>query len=128
MIRGIESILLFSQSAKKLANFYKTKVGLKMTFEAVMGEHDEEMYEFTIKKGAPGLYIIDHSDIKGKAKDPKRFLFNLEVDNIEKEVARVKKSGVKLVADIYHVEGYGKIATFEDLDGNYFQMVQVRAS
>ena len=127
MIRGIDSILLFSQSAKKLANFYKTKVGLKVTMEAVMGEHEEEMYEFAIKKGAPGLYIIDHSEVKGKAKDPKRFMFNLEVDNIEKEVARLKKAGVKVIADIYHVENYGHVSTFEDLDGNYFQFVQVRA-
>jgi len=40
----------------------------------------------------------------------------------------LKKAGVKVVAEIYHVEGYGWLATFEDLDGNYFQLVQVRAS
>ena len=38
----------------------------------------------------------------------------------------VKKNKGKLVADIYHVEDYGKIATFEDIDGNYFQLAQVR--
>ena len=54
-------------------------------------------------------------------------IFNLEVYDIEKEVKRLKKNGVKLVKDIYHVEGYGCIATFEDIGGNYFQTVQVRA-
>jgi len=83
------------------------------------------MYEF--KKGS-GFSILDNSKVKGKNKNPERFLFNLEVDDIKKEVPRLKKAGVKVVAEIYHVEGYGWLATFEDLDGNYFQLVQVRAS
>ena len=53
-------------------------------------------------------------------------MFNLEVDDIEKEVERLKKAMVKLIQDIYHIEDYGKIATFEDVDGNYFQLVQTR--
>ena len=53
-------------------------------------------------------------------------MINLEVDDIEKEVERLKKAKVKLIQDIYHIEDYGKIATFEDIDGNYFQLVQVR--
>lgn len=127
MIRSLESLTLFSQNAKKLASFYRDKVGLKVKFEAVMGENDEEMYDMSIGKKS-GLYIIDHSDVKGKSKDPKRIIFNLEVDNIKNEVARLKKAKVKLVQDVYHIEGYGYIATFEDVDGNYFQLVQVRAN
>jgi len=127
MIRGIESILLFSENAKKLAAFYREKVGLKVTFEAVMGENDEECYVFGLTKGGPALNIMDHSDVKGKNKDPKRYIVNLEVDDIKREVARLKKSGVKLVRDTYHIEDYGYVATFEDVDGNYFQLVQVRA-
>ena len=53
-------------------------------------------------------------------------MFNLEVDDIKKEVARLKKSKVKLVEDIYHIEEYGFVATFQDVDGNYFQFVQIR--
>lgn len=123
MIKGIESILIGTQSAKKLANFYKTKVGLKLTFEGVMGE-TEEVYSFEMKGAS--LNILDHSKVKGKNKTPQRIIFNLEVDVIEKEVKRLDKAGVKKIQDIYHVEGYGKIATFEDLDGNYFQLVHVR--
>jgi predicted enzyme related to lactoylglutathione lyase len=55
-------------------------------------------------------------------------MFNLEVDDIEKEVKRLKKAKVKVIADTYHVPDYGLIATFQDPDGNYFQFVQVRAS
>lgn len=127
MIRGFESITLFSENAKKLADFYKKKVGLKATVEAEVGDKGESLYGFEWK-GTSGFYIMDHSKIKGPNKQPERLIFNLEVDNIEKEVGRLKKNGVKKVQDIYHMQGYGWIATFADPDGNYFQFVQVRAS
>lgn len=92
MIKGIESILLFSQNARKLADFYREKVGLKMTLEA------------------------------------ERIMFNLEVDDVEKEVRRLKEESVEIIQDVYHVENYGLIATFKDVDGNYFQFVQIKES
>ena len=125
MIKGIESILIGTRSAKKLADFYENKVGLKLTFEGVMGE-TEEVYSFEMKGAS--LNILDHSKVKGSNKNPQRIIFNLEVDIIEKEVKRLGKAGVKKVKDTYHVEGYGKIATFEDIDGNYFQLVQIKES
>ena len=127
MIRGIESILLSSQNAQKLADFYAKTVGLKLTNEYEMGENNEKGFEFTIK-GRAGLYIMDHSQVKGRNKNPAQIIINIEVDDIEKEVARLKKGKVKVKQDIYHLEGYGYIATFIDPDGNFFQLVQVRAS
>lgn len=127
VVRGIDSVTVFSQNAKKLAAFYKNVVGLKQTMEAEMGDKGEELYGFEFGKGS-GFYVIDHSKVKGKNKEPERSIINFEVDTIEKEVARVKKAGAKLVRDIYHVENYGHIATFEDSDGNFFQLVQVRGN
>lgn len=127
MIKGFESIGLFSQSAKKLAGFYKDKVGLKIEDEWVMGENDETCYVMGVGRGT-GFFIMDHSKVKGKSKQPERIIFTLEVDDIKKEVTRMKKAKVKVIADTYHIEGYGYIATFEDVDGNYFQFAQVRAS
>lgn len=92
-----------------------------------MGENNEQVYELKLGKG-PSLYILDHSKVKGKNSQPERIIFNLEVDEIKKEVKRLVKAGVKQTQDTYHVEGYGWISTFEDADGNYFQLVQVRAS
>ena len=126
MIRGIESIMLFSENAKKLGNFYREVVGLKQTMEAEMGEGDENYFGFKIGKG-PELGIMDHSKVKGKNKNPERIIFNLEVDNIKKEAKRLTTAKAKKVQDIYHIEGYGYIATFADVDGNYFQLVQVKA-
>lgn len=126
MIRTIESILLFSEKAKKLAKFYREVVGLKQSYEAEFGENNEELFGFKIGKG-PELVVMDHSKVKGKNKNPERIIFNLEVDDIKKEAGRLTRAKVKKMQDIYHVEGYGYIATFADVDGNYFQLVQVRA-
>lgn len=127
MIRGLESILIGSQNAKKLATFYKEKVGLQIAAEALMGEKGDELYEIKLGKG-PAIYIVDHSKVKGKNKNSDRIIINIEVDDIKKEVARLKRNKVKVIKDTYHIEEYGWVTTFEDVDGNLFQFVQVRAS
>lgn len=127
MIKGIEAVLLSSENAANLAKFYEEKVGLKLGEEMEIGEAGEKGYEFNFGEGS-NLYILDHSKVKGKSANPERVMFNLEVSDIEDETKRLKAAGVKVTQDVYHVEGYGLIATFEDPDGNYFQFVQVRAS
>ena len=124
MIQGLESILLGSEDAKRLAKFYREKVGLKVAFEGEMGEGGNVYcFDWKVKSG---FYILDHSKVKGKNKSPQRQILNFEVDNIKPEVKKLDKLGVKKIQDIYHVESYGWVATFEDTDGNYFQLVQVR--
>lgn len=126
MIRGVDSVLISSENPKALADFYKDKVGLNLKDKFEYGEEGETGYMF--EAGNFGINILPHSDIRGKNPNPARIMLNIEVDNEEKEVKRLKDAGVKVVADTYHVEGYGLITTFEDPDGNYFQFVQVRAS
>lgn len=126
MIRGLESVLIGTENAKKLAAFYRNTVGLKQG--TIMENPDTKEEGYTLMAGKVGLYVMDHSKIKGKSKEPARVMFNLEVDDIEKEVKRLKKAKIKVIADTYHVPGYGLIATFQDPDGNYFQFVQVRAA
>jgi|SRR3972149_149141 len=127
MIKRIDAVLLYTEDAKKLADFYIEEVGLKMTMEGEMGENDEKLYGFEFGKDA-GFYIMAHSKVKGKNKNPERYMINFEVDDIDKEVGKLKKASVKLIQDKYHFEGYGYIATFEDIDGNYFQLVQVKSN
>lgn len=127
MIRGTESIILFSEDAKSLAKFYRDKVGLEMTTEAEAGdEYEKNFFGFEFGEGKTGLYIMDHSEVHGRQKEPERIMFNLEVDNIEEDVKKLDEQGVKKIQETYHMEGYGYIATFEDIDGNYFQLVQIR--
>jgi len=129
MILSFEGLLIFSEDARKLADFYKNIVGLKLLDEMVMGEDEEEVFMFgTGNHDSPTLTIMDHTKVKGVNKNPERMIFNLEVDNIIKETKRLTDGKAKLIQDIYHVENYGQIATFADSDGNYFQLVQTRAN
>jgi len=125
MIKGIESVLLSSHSATKLAQFYRNTVGLAMGKEMEIGDKREKAFEFSLANGSL-LYINDHSDITGPATDPKRMIINFEIDNMDEEVARLDGKGVKKTTETYHVEGYGLITTYEDIDCNYFQLVQIR--
>ena len=128
MVQGLESVTLFSENATRLAQFYREKVGLEVELVGEMGEDgndDDKVYEVKLGEGS-GLYIVDHSEVKGKNKEPQRIIINLEVDKIEPEFERLKKEGVKVVQEVYHLQEYGLIATFEDSDGNYFQLVQVK--
>lgn len=125
MIKRVESIFLGSPNAKKLAEFYRDTVGLKVSLEAEMGDNQEMVYGFTMKGGSD-FVVLDHSKVKEKNSRPERYIINFEVDDIESEVKRLKKTKTKLITDIYHIENYGQIATFEDIDGNYFQFVQIR--
>jgi predicted enzyme related to lactoylglutathione lyase len=125
MIRKIEAVLLSSPNAKKLAAFYTAKVGVKFQFEGEMGDGDN-VYGASWKNSSD-FVVMDHSKVKAASREPERYMINFEVDDIEKEFARVKKAGVKVISPIYHIESYGHVATFEDPDGNFFQFVQVRA-
>lgn len=78
-----------------------------------------------MKEGSD-LWVQDNPKVKGKSKDPQRFTFNIEVGQIEKEVKWLKRAKVKQITPLHHVEEYGYVSMFEDLDGNYFQLVQVR--
>lgn len=127
MFKGIESVSIGSANAKKLADFYQKNVGLKLTLEAEMGENNENLFGFEVK-GTSGFYIMDHTKIKGKAKEPDRILVNFEVEDIDSAVKKLDGNGVRKIQDKYHMEGYGYIATYEDIDGNFFQLVQVRGS
>lgn len=124
MIDRIDGILLSSKDPKKLADFYNSTVGLEIEDEFEM-EDGSVGFSLTFKDG-PNLFISSHSEINGNNPEPARFIINFEVGDIEKEVARIDEKGAKKIKDTYHIEGYGFVATYEDPDGNYFQLVQVR--
>ena len=97
MVKNFENVTLGSANATKLAKFYQGKVGLKQSWDAVMGK-DTNVYGFTI--GKMDLVVIDHPKVKGKSKESFRAVFSLEVDNLEKEFAKLKKAGVKIILQV----------------------------
>lgn len=121
-MEGIESVGLFTENAEQLAKFYKEKVGLKLKRHNMTGMKEKLFY--MEGKGA-SFFIMDHSKVRGKNKQPERIIFNFEVSDIKKETRRLEQAGVKKIQGPYKVPGYGWITTFQDVDYNYFQLVQL---
>lgn len=111
---NLNSIMLGTLKPKELAEFYEKVLDKKPDWE------DGGWYGWQF--GSFSLTIGEHSEVKGKAKEPQRIILNLETKEVKQEFARIKKAGAKVIAEPYEMGG-GWIATFADLDGNYFQLV-----
>lgn len=113
---NLNSILLFSENPEGLTNFYKKVLNDEPSWEG------GDFKGFAIGTGY--LTIGPHASVKGKNSNPERMMFNLETEDVEREFRRLKDIGVKVIAEPYHPgEDKGMtIATFEDVDGNYFQL------
>ena len=112
-----DSILVFSQDPKKLADFYK-KV-LQRDPDWTEGGY----YGFMAGRGF--ITFGPHDKVKGRNANPERMMFNFETKDLKGEFDRIKKLGAKVVAEPYSPteEPTMQIATFADPDNNYFQLV-----
>lgn len=69
------------------------------------------------------ISVGEHSEAKGKSKNPERVIFNFETKEVKKEFERIKKiNGAEVVKEPYEMGG-AWIATLADPDGNYFQLM-----
>lgn len=115
---NLNSILLFSENPKKLSVFYEKVFGKKPEW------NDGEYYGFGV--GVSFLTIGPHSKVKGKNKEPERIMINFETTDVRGEFERIKKNAdPKVVAEPYSMDDGDEmqIATFEDPDGNFFQLL-----
>ena len=63
-------------------------------------------------------------EVKGKNASPGRIILNFETADVKGEFERIKGLGVKVQQKPYHPGESPEmwLATFEDPDGNYFQL------
>ncbi len=111
---NLSSVMIGSANAKALAEFYAKILGKAADWE------EGGWYGWQI--GDSYLMIGEHSEVKGKAKEPQRVIFNFEAKQVKREYDRILGLGAKVVKELYEMEGM-KIGTFADPDGNYFQIV-----
>jgi predicted enzyme related to lactoylglutathione lyase len=115
---NLNSILVFSEDSKNLAEFYQ-KVFQK----------DPDMSEggyFGFLVGKVFFSIGPHDKVKGSNPSPERMMFNLETEDVKGEFDRVKKlEGTEVISEPYQMgdDSKGWIATLADPDGNYFQLM-----
>jgi len=111
------SVLLFSENPKELAEFYKKVFDTTPAFE------DGGYSGFQLGQG---MFVIGpHDKIHGENKTPERVIFNFETEDVKGEFERIKRLDAKVIKEPYDPSGKGgemSLATFADSDGNYFQL------
>jgi predicted enzyme related to lactoylglutathione lyase len=111
----ISNIMIGTLKPKDLAEFYEE------VFEKAPDWSDGGWSGWQM--GSFNFSIGEHSEAKGKAKEPQRMILNIETEKVKEEFERIKKiKGAEVVKEPYEMGG-GSIATFADPDGNYFQLV-----
>jgi predicted enzyme related to lactoylglutathione lyase len=107
-----------SDNPERLAAFYRDTVGLEPRL-------DSGPNAFAIGPEAT-LGIDGHSETHGRAKEPRRILVDLMVEDIAAEQQALEQKGIRFLRS-QGVEFWGGvISTFEDPDGNYVQLIQYR--
>ena len=119
---NLNSILIGSDDPARLTAYYSKLFGDPMW--------DEGGYTgWMIGSGA--VTVGPHSQVKGRNVEPGRVIWNIETPDVRREFERMKDAGATVVQAPYTPEGMedmenvgeGLICTFEDPDGNYFQLM-----
>jgi predicted enzyme related to lactoylglutathione lyase len=112
---SLNSIMIGTEDTKPLKDFY-TKV---------LGEPGWEDSGYVgWQAGTSTLMIGPHSEVKGRNEMPGRIILNFETTDVKAEFKRIKDLGATVQHEPYQPgEADGMwLATFEDPDGNYFQL------
>jgi predicted enzyme related to lactoylglutathione lyase len=116
----LSGILIGSEDPQRLAEYYAKVLG-------VTGTDDGGYTGFDI--GGAWVSVGPHSEVHGRNADPGRLIWNLEAADVRAEFERMRDAGATVVREPYTPEGTPQemagflIATFEDPDGNYFQLM-----
>jgi predicted enzyme related to lactoylglutathione lyase len=106
-----------SENPDALRAFYRDVVGLPPAQDSGPG---------ALQAGGAVLIIDSHSEVKGVAGEPQRYLINFFVDDLAAEQARLEAQGVKFIRTAGREHWGGVISTFVDPDGNYPQLIEYR--
>ena len=119
MIHGVIGLMLWTDDVDRLAAFYRDVVGLKQRSAR------QNRVSFGSPDSAFRLNIAKHSEVHGRAQEPKRMMLNLGTDDIHADHARLKERGVPFLRPP-EKEGWGGwTATFTDPDGNIVNILQI---
>ncbi len=110
------SILIGSENPERLVEYYTVLLGAPVFSDS----------GYTAWKLGSGFVTVGpHSEVKGRNASPGRIIWNIETDDVQGDFDRMKAAGGVVVAAPYEFESApgSSIATFEDPDGNYFQLM-----
>ena len=113
---NFNSILIGSEDPKRLVDYY-----VKLLGEPVFNQDGFTAWQV----GSGAVTIGAHSEVHGRNPSPGRLIWNMESTDVKGDFERFKAAGATVVKEPYEFEGAtgSLIATFEDPDGNYFQLL-----
>ena len=113
---NFNSILIGSEDPKRLVDYYRKLLG-EPTW-------DENGYTGWMV-GSGAVTIGPHDQVTGRNPQPGRLIWNIETADVRGEFDRFKLAGALVVREPYGMDDSSDdaIATFEDPDGNYFQLM-----
>ena len=100
---------------------------LRAFYTKVLGEPAWDQGGFVgWQPGNAMLMIGPHTEVKGRNEMPGRIIFNFESPDFKDEFERIKGLGATVEHEPYQPGGADEaefwLATFEDPDGNFFQL------
>ncbi len=114
---NFNSILIGSDDPQRLADYYTKLLG-----EPMFQGGGYSAWQI----GTGNLTVGGHSEVHGRNPSPGRFIWNIEEADVKGVFERFQAAGAIVVKAPYEFEYEGspaaQIATFEDPDGNYFQL------
>jgi predicted enzyme related to lactoylglutathione lyase len=112
---NFNGILIGTDDPKRLTEFYTKVLGAPI--------YDQDGYS-AWQIGTGSIAIGAHSEVHGRNPSPGRLIWNIETKNVKEHFEKFKAAGATVIRAPYEMEGApgSQIATFEDPDGNYFQL------
>jgi predicted enzyme related to lactoylglutathione lyase len=114
---NFNGILIGSEDPKRLADY----------FRKLFGEPAWDEFGYTgWQIASASITVGPHSEVHGRNTEPGRFMWNIETADVRGDFDRLKAAGATVVREPYTMDGApddSYIATFEDPDGNYFQLM-----
>jgi predicted enzyme related to lactoylglutathione lyase len=112
----LNSVMLGTKHPQVLATFYEKVLGKP----ADMVNSENSFFSWQL--GSAFLYVLEHSEMEGKTKDPGRVMLNFETTQVQEEFERIRTLGGSVIREPYEVQA-GWFATLADPDGNFIQLV-----
>ena len=109
------TVMIGTDQPAALAAFYGETLGLPR-----VAKYEDPVF----RAGEANIRILNHSQISGSTRDPARIQLNLFIEDVRGEAARLQKLGVRFVREPELESWGGIVATMQDPDGNYVQILQ----
>ena len=112
------TLMIGTEQPAVLARFYGEVLGLER-----LSQYRDPVF----RTAGANIRILKHSGISGRTREGARLQINLLVADVRREWERIAAQGVQIVRTPEVERWGGMVATMEDPDGNYVQIIQERA-